>query len=87
MLMSVPPPAGHGTINVTGFVGKFCACAAKPKPMANVAAIADENLTHFPALPNADGTPFFRRLRGDHSMQGLFSVEGAATIELCGSGE
>src|SRR5262245_18390488 len=35
---SVVPPAGHGTTNVTGRVGKFCAWMAPPNSAATSAA-------------------------------------------------
>ena len=43
--MSEMPPAGNGTIMVTGFVGKPCACAFTVPP--NATAHATRNGTHF----------------------------------------
>jgi hypothetical protein len=34
----VVPPAGHGTMRVTGRTGKFCACAPADAASANPAA-------------------------------------------------
>src|SRR3954452_14809140 len=44
MPMSVDPPAGHGTIKVTGRVGNCCACAA-PASASRMAAINPAILT------------------------------------------
>jgi hypothetical protein len=43
MPMSVPPPAGHGTIKVTGRVGNCCACAIP----ANATTTAASSMARF----------------------------------------
>ena len=49
---SVAPPAGHGTISVTGLVGKFCACAGAAG--SHAAAIASN--------PSVSPRPMRRRV-------------------------
>src|ERR1044072_9198258 len=46
--MSVEPPGGHGTINVTGRVGNCCACAA----VANATTAAASRLIFFMIPPS-----------------------------------
>src|SRR5262245_53841689 len=55
--MSVVPPAGHGTIKVTGRDGKFCACAllaarAHGTATAETAITAAIRLRFIAFLPN-----------------------------------
>src|SRR6266852_5083933 len=59
MPTSVVPPAGHGTMRVTGRTGKFCACAA-PIHAANPAASAVAKILPFTAF-----SPFLFRCSCD----------------------
>ncbi len=56
MATSVVPPAGQGTIIVTGRVGKFCACAAAQQAATTIAAASGVTpTTRFIGLPPRRG--------------------------------
>src|SRR5215207_2569755 len=77
MPMSVVPPAGHGTISVTGREGNGCACAAPASTMpisATTTAAADLELITVPLdlFCRLSCPPMFRISFRGHRNNGVF---------------